>query len=142
MFKDNTKPLDVESTDHEQLEHDHDVLLVQSELDPLIQPDVKVPSKEEANVARAQFLALCWTMFVMGWTNSSTGPLLPRIQFFYEVSWHTSIRYSFDFLSFFSSFRSGLEQRLGYLSSCVRSVTWMFIGIVNRCCCGDLLIVL
>ena len=86
MFKDNTKPLDVESTDHERLEHDHDVLLVQSELDHLIQPDVKVPSKEEANVARAQFLALCWTMFVMGWTNSSTGPLLPRIQFFYDVS--------------------------------------------------------
>jgi len=24
-------------------------------------------------------------MFVMGWTNSSTGPLLPRIQFFYDV---------------------------------------------------------
>jgi hypothetical protein len=84
MFKDNTKPLDVESTDHEQLEHHHDV---RSELDPLIQPGVKVPSKEEANVARAQFLALCWTMFVMGWTNSSTGPLLPRIQIFYNVSW-------------------------------------------------------
>ena len=84
--------VDVESTDHEQ----H----TQSELDPLIQRDVKVPTKQEANVARAQFLALCWGMFVMGWTNSSTGPLLPRIQTFYNVSslrrW--PVRYSFDYL--------------------------------------------
>ena len=80
--------VDVESTDHEQR--------LQSELNPLIQHVVKVPSKQEANVARAQFLALCWSMFVMGWTNSSTGPLLPRVQIFYGVSalsW--PIRYSF-----------------------------------------------
>jgi fucose permease len=74
--------VDVESADHEQLER------VQSELDPLIlvQHVVKVPSVQEANVARAQFLSLCWSMFVMGWTNCSTGPLLPRIQVFYGVS--------------------------------------------------------
>ena len=70
--------VDVESTDHQQR--------VQSEQDPLIQHVVKVPSKQEANVARAQFLAICWSMFVAGWTNSSTGPLLPRIQLFYDVS--------------------------------------------------------
>jgi hypothetical protein len=85
MFKDNAN-LDVESTDHEQR--------AQSELDPLIQRDVDVQSKQEAHVARAQFLALCWTLFVLGWTSSSTGPLLPRIQIFYDVSW--SIRYSFS----------------------------------------------
>jgi hypothetical protein len=72
------KMVDVESADHEQG--------VQSELDPLIQHVVKVPSVQEANVARAQFLSLCWSMFVMGWTNSSSGPLLPRIQVFYGVS--------------------------------------------------------
>jgi hypothetical protein len=75
MFKDNTN-LDVEPTDHEQ----------QSELDPLVQRDVKVPTRQEAHVARAQFLALCSTMFLYGWINGSTGPLLPRIQIFYEVS--------------------------------------------------------
>ena len=84
MFNDNTN-LDVESTDHEQP--------VQNELDPLIQPDMKVPSKREMHVARAQFFTLCWTMFVMGWTNSSTGPLLPRIQICYDVSW-PAIRFS------------------------------------------------
>jgi hypothetical protein len=72
--------LDVESTDHEQR------VQGDSELDPLLQNVVKVPSKQEANVARAQFLTLCWGMFVMGWTNSSTGPLLPRIQIYYDVS--------------------------------------------------------
>ena len=79
--------VDVESTDHEQR--------AQSELDPLMQHVVKERSKQEANVARAQFLALCWGMFVMGWTNGSTGPLLPRIQIFYDVNW--PIRYSLDF---------------------------------------------
>jgi hypothetical protein len=89
MFKDNTN-LDVESTDYEQL--------VQSELDPLMHCDVKVPTKQEANVARAQFLAICWSMFVIGWINGSTGPLLPRIQIFYDVSWPSIlIHYSFEY---------------------------------------------
>ena len=110
MFKDNTN-LDVESTDHEQC--------AQSELDPLIQRDVKALSKQESRVARAQFFALLWTMFVVGWTNGSTGPLLPRIQIFYDVSW--PICYSFNLYLLTSPFfRSGLEQRLGYLSCSVR----------------------
>jgi hypothetical protein len=114
MFKDNTNlDVPVESTDHEQRAH--------SELDPLLQRDAKVLSKQEAYVARAQFLALCWTLFLVGWSSGSTGPLLPRIQIFYDVSW--PIRYSSEF--FFSTtlfFRSDLEQRLGYLFYCVRSV--------------------
>ena len=90
--------VDVESADHEQR--------TQSELDPLIQCDVKVSTKEESNVARAQVLALCWSMFVLGWTNSSTGPLLPRIQNFYDVSslrWPTAL----TILSSSLFFRSG-----------------------------------
>ena len=74
MFTDSTN-LDVESTDR-----------AQSELDPLIGNDVKVPTKQEARLARAQFLALCWALFVIGWNDGSTGPLLPRIQKFYDVS--------------------------------------------------------
>ena len=78
--------VDVESKHHEQ----H----TQSELDPLIQCNVKVSTKEESNVARAQVLALCWSMFVLGWTNRLTGPLLLRIQNFYDVSslrWPTAL---------------------------------------------------
>ena len=99
MFKDNTN-LDVESTDHEQ----H----AQNELDPLIQRDVKVPSKQEADVARSQFLAMCWTMFLLGWTNSSTGPLLLRIQSFYDVSslsWPTHYFFNYFFRHLYSSGR-------------------------------------
>ena len=74
MFTDSTN-LDVDSTDHEQ-----------SVLDSLVQRDKKGLSKKEERVARAQFLALCWTLFVVGWTDGSTGPLLPRIRIFYDVS--------------------------------------------------------
>ena len=79
--------LDVDSTDHEHC--------IQSELVPLIQRDEKGPTKNEARLARAQFLALCWALFVVGWIDGSTGPLLPRIKSFYDVSWR------FPFVVFF-----------------------------------------
>ena len=71
---------DVESTHHEH---------GRSELDLLIEleRDEKGPTKEEERIARSQFLALCWALFVVGWTSGSTGPLLPRIQNFFEVCW-------------------------------------------------------
>jgi hypothetical protein len=34
---------------------------------------------------RIQFFALCWTIFLSGWCDSSTGPLLLRIQDAYHV---------------------------------------------------------
>ena len=77
MFLDSSN-LDVDATDYERR--------TQSELDPLIPRDEKGPTKKEKRVARAQFLALCWALFVVGWTDGSTGPLLPRIQVFYDVS--------------------------------------------------------
>ena len=70
---------DIESTQHEQQ-------LPRSELDPLLQSDKKGPTKKEACIARAQFLSLCWALFVIGWSDGSTGPLLPRIQNVYQVS--------------------------------------------------------
>ena len=113
--------LDVESTapSHEQRVH--------SELEPLIPRDEKVPTKKEERVSRAQFLALCWALFVIGWTDGSTGPLLPRIQKFYDVSWP----YLFDRFIFQPSHefcRLDLTQCLGYLFSNVQSV--MSIGVL------------
>ena len=32
-----------------------------------------------------QFLALCWSAWLVGWNDGSTGPLLPRIQQNYQV---------------------------------------------------------
>ena len=37
-------------------------------------------------MARIQFITLCWTLFLGGWNDGSTGPLLPRIQEVYHVS--------------------------------------------------------
>ena len=71
--------MDVESTDHDQR--------ARSELDPLLGNDLKALTNQEARSARAQFLALCWALFVIGWFDGSTGPLLPRIQKFYDVGW-------------------------------------------------------
>lgn len=35
--------------------------------------------------ARIQFAALCWTLYLAGWNDGTTGPLLPRIQAVYHV---------------------------------------------------------
>ncbi|KAH9973883.1 major facilitator superfamily domain-containing protein [Lactifluus volemus] len=35
--------------------------------------------------ARIQFFSLCWSLSLLGWSDSSTGPLLPRIQSYYHV---------------------------------------------------------
>nr|VWO96590.1 Major facilitator superfamily transporter [Ganoderma boninense] len=34
--------------------------------------------------ARIQFITLCWTLFLAGWNDGTTGPLLPRIQIVYH----------------------------------------------------------
>ncbi|PBK59802.1 MFS general substrate transporter [Armillaria solidipes] len=34
-----------------------------------------------------QFAALCWSMFLAGWNDGTTGPLLPRIQEVYNVNY-------------------------------------------------------
>ncbi|KAI0676395.1 MFS general substrate transporter [Trametes maxima] len=35
--------------------------------------------------ARIQFATLCWSLFMAGWNDGTTGPLLPRIQSVYHV---------------------------------------------------------
>jgi hypothetical protein len=34
---------------------------------------------------RIQFAVLCWSLFLLGWNDGCTGPLLPRIQEVYHV---------------------------------------------------------
>jgi hypothetical protein len=48
--------------------------------------DTSIPlRRDQKNRARVQFLALCWTLFLIGWNDGTTGPLLPRIQLAYDV---------------------------------------------------------
>jgi len=44
-----------------------------------------VKRRNEKLLGRLQFLTLCWTLFLIGWNDSSTGPLIPRIREFYGV---------------------------------------------------------
>ena len=106
MTADSTS-LDVESTDHDQ--HGR------SELDPLLGNESKVLTKQEARSARAQFLALCWALFVIGWFDGSTGPLLPRIPKFYDVNWPLFL------LTIFSQCHDLILQ-VGF-----KTVSWIFV---------------
>lgn len=52
---------------------------------PDIQVAVSEPSKSAGLRAKFQFFSLCWALFLIGWSDGSTGPLLPRIQSVYHV---------------------------------------------------------
>lgn len=39
----------------------------------------------QSRKAHAQFAALCFTLFLAGWNDGTTGPLLPTIQSYYHV---------------------------------------------------------
>ena len=51
-------------------------------------PSISPPerTKSELWTARIQFASLCWTLFLSGWNDGTTGPLLPRIQEVYHVT--------------------------------------------------------
>ncbi|KAL4257242.1 Major Facilitator Superfamily Transporter [Pleurotus pulmonarius] len=42
-------------------------------------------SKKQATTSRVQFATLCWCLFLAGWNDGTTGPLLPRIREAYNV---------------------------------------------------------
>ena len=57
----------------------------------------ELPGKKYRDKLRVQFAALCFTLFLEGWNDGSTGPLLPRIQRVYHVCsslfWNHSTRH-------------------------------------------------
>lgn len=48
---------------------------------------------------RIQFFSLCWAIFLSGWCDSSTGPLLPRIQNSYHVRVLSLLRHWYSTLN-------------------------------------------
>lgn len=44
------------------------------------------PAKVSQWTGRIQFLTLCFTLFLAGWNDGTTGPLLPVMQIHYHVS--------------------------------------------------------
>ena len=55
----------------------------------------KVQQKKETFMSRAQFLALCWALFMIGWRDGSAGPLL--------VSFFLGLFFIDHYLTLFSS---------------------------------------
>ncbi|KAI0322837.1 MFS general substrate transporter [Amylostereum chailletii] len=43
------------------------------------------PPRTNTLLAKVQFASLCWSLFLAGWNDGTTGPLLPRIQEVYHV---------------------------------------------------------
>jgi hypothetical protein len=50
-----------------------------------VEVDVSETRKRLASRARIQFVSLCWAIFLVGWSDGSAGPMLPRIQKNYHV---------------------------------------------------------
>lgn len=69
--------------------HLHKVADQGSESDPLLDADatglLRPESRQQAKIARYQFAAICWCLYLAGWNDGSIGPLLPRIKAEYEV---------------------------------------------------------
>jgi len=47
--------------------------------------DTDTRTKKQKATERVQFAAVCWCLFLAGWNDGTTGPLLPRIQEVYHV---------------------------------------------------------
>ncbi|KAF8870181.1 major facilitator superfamily domain-containing protein [Infundibulicybe gibba] len=73
--------------------------------------------KQHLKNSRIQFASLCWCLFLAGWNDGSTGPLLPRIQEVYHVGFAiVSLLFVFACLGFVSGALMNvyLTDRLGF----------------------------
>ncbi|KAI0654398.1 MFS general substrate transporter [Cubamyces menziesii] len=67
--------------------------------------------------ARIQFTTLCWTLFLAGWNDGTTGPLLPRIRSVYHVGFAVvSLIFVFNCVGFVSGAAANvwLTDRFGF----------------------------
>ncbi|KAH9941756.1 MFS general substrate transporter [Epithele typhae] len=67
--------------------------------------------------AKIQFAVLCGTLFLAGWNDGTTGPLLPRIQSVYHVNYAVvSLIFVFNCIGFVSAAAANvwLTDRLGF----------------------------
>ncbi|CAA7269995.1 unnamed protein product [Cyclocybe aegerita] len=72
---------------------------------------------EQKRLARIQFFALCWTLFLAGWNDGTIGPLLPRIREVYGVGTAiVSLTFVFACLGFVSGALVNiyLTERIGF----------------------------
>ncbi|KAI6106938.1 major facilitator superfamily domain-containing protein [Pisolithus croceorrhizus] len=95
-------------------------------------------SRERAQRRRAhiQFATLCWTLYLSGWNDSTTGPLLPRIQRVYNVNFATvSLLFVFACIGYITGALSNLvlDGRYGFGKVIVHSFLRSLFQVVAYC---------
>ena len=70
-------------------ESSKEIVAVEETVSSLANKDAGVQSVPVTKVMRRkaliQFATLCWSIFVVGWNDGTTGPLVPRLQEVYHV---------------------------------------------------------
>ncbi|KAA1472111.1 MFS general substrate transporter [Dentipellis sp. KUC8613] len=82
-------------------------------------------------LANVQFVALCWTQFLAGWNDASTGPLLPRVQAVYNVGFAiVSLIFLMNSVGYVvgSLLNIVLTDKLGFGKTIVLGVSSLLIG--------------
>ncbi|KIJ23443.1 hypothetical protein M422DRAFT_39610 [Sphaerobolus stellatus SS14] len=84
----NVSKASVTESVHQILENDRNTAAISvgsatSQVDPVADP---INDKEIRRRGHIQFAALCFCLFLAGWNDGTTGPLLPRIQNNYHVN--------------------------------------------------------
>lgn len=83
----------------------------------VISVDSKSHERGRRRRAHIQFATLCWTLYLMGWNDGTTGPLLPRIQRVYNVNFTiVSLLFVFACIGFITGALSNLvlDGRYGF----------------------------
>ncbi|PPQ74073.1 hypothetical protein CVT24_012943 [Panaeolus cyanescens] len=89
-------------------------------------------TSKQKTIATVQFITLCWTLFVAGWNDGTTGPLLSRIQAVYGLNFAVvSLIFVFSCVGFITGAISNmwLTDKLGFgktlvLGSCCQLVAY------------------
>ncbi|KAI6148519.1 major facilitator superfamily domain-containing protein [Pisolithus tinctorius] len=79
--------------------------------------DQKGEENGQRRRARIQFATLCWSLYLAGWNDGTTGPLLPRIQRAYNVNFAVvSLLFVFACIGFITGALSNLvlDGRYGF----------------------------
>ncbi|KAH9934819.1 MFS general substrate transporter [Fomitopsis serialis] len=100
-------------------------------------PDVSEVSASQAKTyrwrSRVHFAALCYSYFLEGWNDGTLGPLLPRIQSYYDIGFDiVSLLFVFMTLGFIGGAMANvyLNQRIGFGKVMVIGAILQLVGYV------------
>ncbi|KIJ59386.1 hypothetical protein HYDPIDRAFT_100851 [Hydnomerulius pinastri MD-312] len=101
---------------------------------PSIDAKIQTQTKGQRLRARIQFATLCWTMYLAGWNDGTTGPLLPRIQKVYNVNFTiVSLIFVFACIGFLTGAFSNLVLNHRYGFGKVTKFTLIHLQVIGYC---------